>query len=193
MVDIVINENLIKHIDEYDAIIIATNCYQVMRNGFQYEASKVFPYILETNYETGYGDITKLGNIVETKEKDGPKFILAFTTFGYNFKGNETDFFDYKSLEKCLRMINILYRDKHLATTMIGCSEFDGNADKEKILDIINNEVKNFDLTIYDYKQKSHAEIAIKEYFKSLKKRYERNKEKLKLGRKNKKEVRMQS
>lgn len=190
MVDIVINENLINHIDEYDAIIIATNCYQVMRNGFQYEVSKVFPYVLERNYETRYGDITKLGTITETSKNDGPKFILAFTTFGYNFKGNDADFFEYESFEKCLKMINILYKGKHLATTMVGCTEFDGNANEDMILDIINKEVRDFDLTIYDYKQKSHAQICLKDYFKSLKKRYAKNKEKIILGGKGVKKAR---
>ena len=37
MVDIVINESPISHIDEYDAIIVSTNCYKTMRNGFQLE------------------------------------------------------------------------------------------------------------------------------------------------------------
>lgn len=187
MVDIVINENIVKHVCEYDAIIIATNCYQVMRNGFQFEINKLYPFILEYNYKTKYGDINKLGTIVETDSK--PIFILAFTTFGYNFKGNDKDFFDYNAFEKCLKLINILYKGKHLATTMIGCSEFDGNADEERILNIINKNVKDFDLTIYKYKQESHAKINQREYLIQLKKRYARNKQKSELERKNKKKI----
>ena len=187
MVDIVINENIIKHVCEYDATIIPTNCYQVMSNGFQYEIRKLYPFVLDCNYQTKYGDINKLGTIVETESS--PKFILAFTTFGYNFKGNNNDFFDYNALEKCLKLINILYKGKCLATTMIGCSEFDGNANKERVLEIINKNVKDFDLTIYDYKQESHAKLNQREYLKNLKKRYARNKQKLELARKIQKKV----
>lgn len=182
MVDIVINENIIKHVCEYDATIIATNCYQVMRNGFQFEISRLYPFVLDYNYQTKYGDINKLGTIVETDTS--PKFILAFTTFGYNFKGNDKDFFDYSALEKCLKLINILYAGKHLSTTMIGCSEFDGNANEERILKIINENVKDFDLTIYKYKQESHAKINQREYLTKLKQRYAKNKQKLELARK---------
>lgn len=192
MVDIVINESPINHVNEYDAIILGTNCYQVMRNGFQEEVVKKYKYVIDYNYNTKYGDIEKLGTILECKDDNNPLFILAFTTFGYNFKGNERDFFDYDSLVKCLKLINILYKGKHLATTMIGCTEFDGNADRDRILDIINNEVKDFDLTIYDYKQESHGNMIKKQYIKDLKKRYARNKEKINMGEKSPKKTRMQ-
>lgn len=176
MVDIVIDESPIHHVNEYDGVLIFTNCYQVMSNGFQGEVVKEYPYVKEWNYKTKYGDPDKLGEILVCNEANKPLFILCFTTFGYNFKGNENDFFDYKALEKCLRVLNILYKGRNLATTMIGCTEYDGNADKKKILDIVNREVKDFNLTLYDYHQESHQTMNQKNYYKNLKKRYERNK-----------------
>lgn len=178
MVDIVEGTNPIGYIHLYDGVILGTNCYQVMRNGFQFELARKYPYVKEFNFKTKYGDAKKLGTVVECKDKDNPLILLCFVTFGYNFKGNDDDFFDYESLEKCLKIINILYKGKHFLTTMIGCSKFDGNANKEKILDIINNEVKDFNLTIYDYNQESNFTLNKREYFKNLKRRYERNKEK---------------
>ena len=47
---------------------------------------------------------------------------------------------------------------------------------KKKILDIVNREVKDFNLTLYDYHQESHQTMNQKNYYKNLKKRYERNK-----------------
>lgn len=176
MIDIVINEPIIKHVSEYDAVLIGTNCYQVMRNGFQYEVVKKYPYVKAWNYKTKYGDYNKLGEILECKEDNQPLFILAFLTFGYNFKGNDLDFFNYSALEKCLKLLNILYSGKHLATTMVGCSEFDGNADKNRILETLNKYATGFDLTIYDYKQESHNTLNQREYFKKLRQKYERNK-----------------
>lgn len=176
MIDIVINEPLINHVTEYDGIIIGTNCYQVMRNGFQFEASEKYPYIQEYNYKTKYGDENKLGNIVECKNDNNPLFILIFISFGYNFKGNDVDFFDYDALVKSLKLINILYSGKSLATTMIGCSKYDGNADKNKILDMLNKYVTNFNLTLYDYKQESHKTIKQRKYLQDIKKKYEERK-----------------
>ena len=136
---------------------------------------------MNCNYETKYGDINKLGTIVEYKEDNLPTFILAFTTFLYNFRGNDKDFFEYDALEKCLKLINILYKGKRVATSMIGCSRFDGNANKDRVLEIINREATDFDLTIYDYKQDSYSESNQKEYMNNLKKRYARNKENLRI------------
>lgn len=187
MVDIVINEDLINHVNEYDAILISTNCYQSMRNGFQYEVIKQYPHVLEWNYTTKYGDSNKLGTILECKEEDKPLFILMFNTFLYNYRRNDDDFFDYDSLVNCIKLLNILYNGKHLASTMIGCSEYDGNADKNEVLKIINEHVTDFDLTIYDYKQESYTRIRQRDYMINLKKRYARNKQNNRNRRKNKK------
>ena len=40
----------------------------------------------------------------------------------------------------------------------MGNSRFDGNGDKDKILSIFNDTIKDLDLTIYDYYQKSRHE-----------------------------------
>ena len=64
----------------------------------------------------------------------------------------------YESLEKCLRLVNLLYRGKKIAAPLLGASRFDGNGDRNKIMEIFNNAIKDVDLTIYDYHQKSRAE-----------------------------------
>ena len=40
----------------------------------------------------------------------------------------------------------------------MGESRFDGNGDRNRILEIFNNTITDVDLTIYDYYQKSRAE-----------------------------------
>ena len=44
---------------------------------------------------------------------------------------------------------------------MLGSSRFDGNGDKERIIKIFNDTIKDVDLTIYDYYQKSRDEEVI--------------------------------
>ena len=48
---------------------------------------------------------------------------------------------------------------------MIGCNRFDGNGDKDKVLQLINSIITNVNLDIYDYYQKSRDEELI-EIFK---------------------------
>jgi hypothetical protein len=172
MIDIVEDEPLINHIDNYDAIVVGTNCYQVMRNGFQFEIARKYPYVQSANDETKYGDKNKLGTILECKEENKPLIILSFISFGYNFKGNNQPFIDYPSLEKSFKLLNLLYEGKHLATTMIGTTSYDGNADKSKVLDILNKVVTKFDLTLFDYNQESHNKQKKKEYRQKLKEKF---------------------
>jgi hypothetical protein len=172
MIDIIEDEPLINHISKYDAIVVGTNCYQVMRNGFQFEIARKYPYVKLENYNTKYGDIDKLGTILECKKENMPTIILSFISFGYNFKGDNKPYIDYNALEKTFKLLNLLYEGKHLATTMIGTTTYDGNADQSKVLEILNKTVTNFDLSIFDYNQESYNKQQKKEYRKKLQEKF---------------------
>ena len=64
-----------------------------------------------------------------------------------------------------------LYNGKKVATTMLGCTFYDGNGQKGKVLDIMERTMKNVSLDVYDYKQLSYRDIKRKE-FEELKKRH---------------------
>ena len=72
MVEVIVGEPLMEHISEFDAIIVGTNCYQMMTNGFQYEIVHGYPYVQEANDSTRYGDISKVGTFVECKKEGNP-------------------------------------------------------------------------------------------------------------------------
>ena len=167
--------NLIKDISltdklyDYDIILVGTNCYQVMRNGFQYDIAKEFPYVKRMNNQTKYGDPSKVGTIVECGGT--PSITLMYISFGYNFKGNDNEYLDYDGLERCLKLCGLLYKGKKVATTMLGCTFYDGNGKKDKVLDILERTMKNVQLDVYDYQQESYREIKRRE-FTELKKQY---------------------
>ena len=128
-----------------------------------------YPYVQEENMKTKYGDKKKLGTVLDCKEKGKPTFILMYVYEG-NFRPDKNkEYVSYESVEKCFKIINILYKDKKLASTIIGASKFDGNGDKNKLLKIIENNSSNINITIYDYEQKSRSEELKEQYEKEKK------------------------
>lgn len=172
MINVIENNTLINHIGEYNVILVGTNCYQSMRNGFQFEIADKFPYVKEMNNNTKYGDIDKLGTILECKNENNPIIILLFISFGYNFKGNNNEYIDYNALEKCLKLINLLYKGKKIASTLIGSTFYDGNGDKDKIMGIINKTMNKVDFDIYTYEQSSHQILKKNKYLNFKERKY---------------------
>lgn len=179
MVNIIEDTPLIKRVDGYDVILVGTNCYQAMRNGFQYDIVKKYPFVRKMNNSTKYGDIDKVGTILECENDNGPLITLLFISFGYNFKGDSKPYIDYDALGKCLRLCNILYKGKKVATTLIGCTHYDGNGDEDKVLGIINENMKDVDLDIYRYRQESYREIKRRESKEYMERKYGNNNKEL--------------
>lgn len=130
-----------------------------------------YPYVREMNLNTKYGDISKMGTIIECENDNEPTFILAYICKGYPYHKNGTlpDFLSYDSLEKCLKLINIKYKNKKIACPLIGCSRFDGNGDKNIVLDMMQKHLTNVDLYVYDYEQETRAEKLKKWYVEEKK------------------------
>lgn len=160
MIDVIKDEDLYNHLNEYDAILIGTNTYQVMSNGIQLQLMLNYPYVYEENLKTKYADRRKIGTLCECKKEGEPTICLCFIAKGYNFRSDlESDYLSYEGLENCLKLVNVLYKGKHLASYLLGSSEFDGNGDRERIMNIFKNNIKDLHLTIYDYKQKSRMDF----------------------------------
>ena len=159
MINIIKDVDIFDHFSEYDAILIGTNLYCTMSQGIQLKVMLNYHYAYEKNLETKYGDINKLGTVLECKSDGEPTFCLCFITKGYNFRPDlGKDYLSYEALEKCLNLVNILYKGKNIACPLLGSSRFDGNGDKEKIYEIFNKTLKDVNVTIFDYFQKSRAE-----------------------------------
>jgi hypothetical protein len=158
MITIIKDVDLFEHVDEYEAVLIGTGTYCTMSQGIQLKVMLNYPYVYNKNLETKYGDPDKLGTIVQCEQKKSPRFCLCFIYEG-NFRPDiKKDFLSYESLEKCLSLVNILYKDRNIATTLLGASRFDGNGDRDKIMKIFESTLTDVNVTIYDYFQKSRAE-----------------------------------
>lgn len=158
MIKVIKDVDLYNHVGEFDVVLVGTNNYCMMSQGIQLNIMLNYPYVYDKNLETKYGDPEKLGTVLECASEGEPTFCLCFICGG-NFRPDlQKDYLSYESLEKCLKLVNILYKGKNVATTLLGASRFDGNGDKEKILEIFNNCITDVNLTIYDYYQKSRSE-----------------------------------
>ena len=51
-----------------------------------------------------------------------------------------------------------MYKEKNIATTLLGASRFDGNGDRDRIMEIFERTLTDVNVTVYDYFQKSRAE-----------------------------------
>ena len=164
MVTVIENVDLSKEIKKYDILIVTTNTYCSMTHGFEREVALDYPYVRTANLNTKYGDVTKMGNILECSEENEPTFIIAYICKGFprKTKTEIPDFLSYESLEKCLKLINVKYKGKTIACPMLGCSRFDGNGNKEKVLEMMNNIMTDVNLIVYDYYQEQRDEKRIR-------------------------------
>ena len=158
MINIIKDIDLFEHVNEYEAVLIGTSTYCMMSQGIQLKVMLDYPYVYNKNLETKYGDPEKLGTILPCEHEKEPNFCLCFIYEG-NFRPDiRKDYLSYESLEKCLSLVNILYKGKRIATTLLGTSRFDGNGDREKVMEIFERTLNDVDVTIYDYFQRSRAE-----------------------------------
>lgn len=162
MINIVKDEDIIGHINDHDIILIGTNVYCTLSQGVQREIALNYPYVREMNFQTKYGDENKLGTILECKVINEPIISLLYICRGYPCKKvNGNDYLSYESLEKCLGLINVKYKGLNIGCPLLGCSRFDGNGDKERVIKIFEKYLTNVNVTIYDYYQMSREEKQI--------------------------------
>lgn len=145
---------LLDEIDQYDLIFIGTNVYCCLTQGIQREIALHYPYCREANLTQRYGDPKRLGTLLETSKDGEPTIVLLYMYMGFPYRKNKNEpYLDYDVLEKTLINANEKYRGRKVATTLLGCSRFDGNGDREKVLEIMERTLKDMDVVVYDYHQ----------------------------------------
>lgn len=165
MINIIKDVNLYDHMSEYDVTLVGTNTYYVMSGGLQRLIMLNNPYVMEENLKTKYGDPEKLGTLCECKAEGEPTICLCYVCKVFNCQPHKyKEYGSYEAIEKCLRLANIRYKGMKVASPVLGASPFDGNCDKEKVMEIIHKAMADVDLTIYDYHQQSRAEM-LKEFY----------------------------
>jgi hypothetical protein len=151
MITIIKDIPLINDVFQYDVILVGTSINNALGNGFQRQVKINFPIVDEINKSTNYGDIRKLGTVKVVATT--PIFCLCYINKSKRRPDINPDYLDYVSLEQCLKLINDNFKGKRIASTIIGLSDYEGNGNREKIINIIEKNSNNIDLYLYDYKQ----------------------------------------
>lgn len=154
MVSIIENKDLIYDIFKYDVILVGTSTHCALGNGFQHDIAINFPIVKEINSKTPYADPKKLGTIIPVEDR-GVIFILCYLNKGRYRPDLNPDFLDYNALKNILLQINKEYKNKKIASTILGNSIFEGDGNKDKILSIFNECCTDVDITLYDFEQEN--------------------------------------
>ena len=158
MVEIKNGIDIVDEALKYDVLLVGTNIYSQLCNGWQFDAKLLYPSIHKANLETKYGDVEKLGKTVCVQQENGQTVCLLYILKG-NFRPDlQKETIDYEALINCLKYINIIYKGKNIGAPIIGTSRFDGNGDKEKIIKIFQEHLTDVAVTLYDYEQASQQE-----------------------------------
>lgn len=148
MIQFIKDKDAIWETDNYDVVLLGTSINNMLTNGLQSKMRIKYPELDVANKSTNYGDTRKLGKRLNVGEK--PIVSLMYIC---KFPRSNRETLDYEALEKCLVSANEEFKGKNVMTTILGTSIFDGNGDREKVLEIINRTCTDMNLTIYDYVQ----------------------------------------
>lgn len=156
-INLIHDKYLIEEIFDYDVIIVGTGIHNALGNGFQHDIKINFPIVEETVKKTPYADVRKLGTVTVVNTK--PIFCVGFIHQGGYRKDLTPDYLKYDALENVLSLIDDNFEGKRIATTLIGSSKFDGNGDKNKIIELFERLSDKNQYFIYDYEQRDYREL----------------------------------
>lgn len=148
---------LIEDIFNYDIIIVGTGVHNALGNGFQYDVKINFPLVEHVVKQTPYADPRKMGTVSVINET--PIFCVGFIHQGGYRKDLTPDYLNYDAVRDVLHLVDTNFKGEKIATTLIGCSLFDGNGDKNQVLEIFNGLSDNNEYFIYDYEQRDYREV----------------------------------
>ena len=169
MIKIIKDVDLIDKVEEYDVVLVGANIYGSMYGGFQHDVKIRYNYVHQDNINTRYGDLTRIGTVLESARDGKPTFCLCYILDHVSTRSDgKKENLNYEGLEKCLKLINILYKGKKIGTTLLGTSPFDGYGDKEKVIKIFEKTLIDVVVDVYDYEQLTRTAKFFKSYTKGL-------------------------
>lgn len=152
-----IDGNLITLAEEgkFDVITHGCNCFNTMGAGIAPQMAAHFDCnVFPLEHRRYKGDYNKLGQIDwEFIDEYNLYVVNSYTQYhyGYNHLDGVRNPFDYLAFTLCMKKINYAFQDMHIGLPKIGAGLAGG--DWNKIIIIIESELKDCDITIVNYKK----------------------------------------
>ena len=141
---------------KWNVIIHGCNCFHTMGSGIAAAIAKKYPEAVKADKKlTRWANREKLGTIsvAAIELGDNPFFVVnAYTQFSTSKQGE--DVFEYDHFRSCLKEIKETFPESggyKLAIPHIGAGK--ANGDWKKIKGIIEEEFKERDITVVEYKK----------------------------------------
>ena len=167
MIKIVKDKQLIDDVHQYDVVLFGMGINNAMNKGFSYDIALNFSDVRDSENSTKYGDLSKYGTVHVTVVNNisfCACYVYSLTSKGVTI--------DYDALRKALELIKNHFHKKKIVSPIIGQDKYDGNGDKEKILNIYREVFdERFDVTLYDFVQHDFATEIYKQTL-TLRKQY---------------------
>lgn len=156
----VIKKRLIESVFSYDHILVGMGTNNSFSGGFAYDIGLNFPEVKEKVNETSnYLDRRLLGTTLTVGIGDIPFITLCYIHNGGYVKRPNGEYLDYDALEKCLEKMSTAFKKGKIASPIIGSSKYDGNGDKERILELYRKYFTDIDIDVYDYEQETFDDV----------------------------------
>lgn len=143
--------------ENYDVILVGTSIYDILCNGFQGKMACKYPYIVEENHKQSYADTRRLGTRITIERKGNPTISLMYIC---GLPQRKQKSLDYDALKQCLTTAALEFKNKRIMTTVLGCTDFDGEGNKRRVLRMMEKAFDGMDVDVYDYKQRNLIEEA---------------------------------
>lgn len=145
-------EDLIPKIFNYEVVLVPMGLNNSFNSGFRSEIHANFNEIKKLECEaTRYGDRRKMGTI-SAVEIDNLTFVFCYMDKG-GYRGGDS--VDYDALESCLFLVKKRYYGKKIASPLIGVGRYDGNGNKERVIEILKDQFGGEDeetsINIFDF------------------------------------------
>ena len=156
----VVKSGLIENVFSYDYVLVGIGTNNSFSGGFAYDIGLNFPSIkIRVNMMSNYLDRRLMGSVALVTDRNCPSMCVCYVHNGGYRKGKNGEFIDYNALENCLRQVSSSFKGKKIASPLIGASKYDGNGDRERILDLYKKYFTESDVDVYDYEQETFDDV----------------------------------
>lgn len=156
----IIKKSLIENIFSYENILVGIGTNNSFSGGFAYDIGLNFPRIKRmANDSSNYLDRRLLGTTLMVATSGTPLICLCYVHNGGYRKGKNGEYLDYDALEGCIEKLSGVFKKGKVASPVIGASKYDGNGDKERILEIYRKYFVDTDIDVYDYEQETFDDV----------------------------------